>query len=87
MSALVNLAKFREEKLVDYVEGQKTAEELQQRIWELDDRKKSLVGFLSWSAQSTLHLTPPLGAKALNGYYGSRHRACMFWASAAQRQC
>ena len=51
MSALVNLAKFREEKLVDYVEGQKTAEELQQRIWELDDQKKSLVGFLSWSAQ------------------------------------
>ena len=43
MSALVNLAKFREEKLADYVEGQRAAEELQQRIWELDDQKKSLV--------------------------------------------
>ncbi len=43
MSALVNLAKFREEKLIDYVEGQKTAEELQQRIWELEDQKKALV--------------------------------------------
>ena len=43
MSALVNLAKFREEKLIDYVEGQKTAEELQQKIWELEDQKKALV--------------------------------------------
>ena len=43
MSALVNLAKFREEKLVDYVEGQKTAEELQQKIWELEDQKQALV--------------------------------------------
>ena len=43
MSALVNLAKFREEKLADYVEGQRAAEELQQRIWELDDQKKALV--------------------------------------------
>ncbi|CAL5219036.1 g795 [Coccomyxa viridis] len=47
MSALVNLAKFREEKLIDYVEGQKTAEELQQRIWELEDQKKALATHLS----------------------------------------
>ena len=45
MSALVNLAKFREEKLIDYVEGQKTAEELQQKIWELEDQKKGLVRY------------------------------------------
>ena len=43
MSALVNLAKFREEKLAGYVEGQRAAEELQQRIWELEDQKQALV--------------------------------------------
>ena len=55
MSALVNLAKFREEKLADYVEGQRAAEELQQRIWELDDQKKSLVCCSSfWSIKRSL---------------------------------
>ena len=43
MSALVNLAKFREEKLAGYVEGQRATEELQQRIWELEDQKQALV--------------------------------------------
>ena len=43
MSALVNLAKFREEKLAGYVEGQRAAEELQQRIWELEEQKQALV--------------------------------------------
>jgi hypothetical protein len=43
MSALVNLAKFREEKLAGYVEGQRMAEELQQRIWELEDQKQAMV--------------------------------------------
>lgn len=54
MSALVNLAKFREEKLMDYVEGQKTAEELQQKIWELEDQKKALV-----QSQTMLFLSHP----------------------------
>lgn len=39
----MNLAKFREEKLAGYVEGQRAAEELQQRIWELEDQKQALV--------------------------------------------
>ena len=56
MSALVNLAKFREEKLMDYVEGQKTAEELQQRIWELEDQKKALVRIHLYSFKSCLRL-------------------------------
>jgi len=51
MSALVNLAKFREEKLADYMEGQRTAEELQQKIWELEDQKKALVCFLTMSCK------------------------------------
>ena len=49
----MNLAKFREEKLADYMEGQRTAEELQQKIWELEDQKKALVCLLTTSCKMT----------------------------------
>ena len=70
MSALVNLAKFREEKLADYVEGQRAAEELQQRIWELDDQKKSLVRPLPLAGQpktSPVRSPPPGQSEEASG--------------------
>ena len=90
MSALVNLAKFREEKLADYVEGQRAAEELQQRIWELDDQKKALVRSppSGLSEKNSLVRSPPSGytggevSGALSSFWSitrSLWYALLFW--------